>query len=185
MPKAKNDEVQHATDIPEKTVKPPRKKRAPKPVQAAEKPVVDPDRSADTGDTVTVEYIGTLPNGRVFDKSTSENPFVFTIGEKQVLPAFEYLIKGMKVGETKTFALSPLEAYGIWREDQVITVERNTFPAEEHIEIGKKAKVAYSGGTERVMKVVEINDTDIKLDGNHPLSGYTLTYNNVTLTKIE
>ena len=184
MPKAKNDDVQRDTDIPEKTVTSPRKKRASKPAQAVERPV-DPDRSADTGDTVTVEYIGTLPNGRVFDKSTPENPFVFTIGAQQVLPAFEYHVKGMKVGETKSFAISPLEAYGIWQEDRVITVERNTFPAEEHIEIGKKAKVAYSGGTERVMKVVEINDTEIKLDGNHPLSGYTLTYNNVTLTKIE
>ena len=91
----------------------------------------------------------------------------------------------MKVGETKTFAISPLEAYGIWQEDRVITVERNTFPAAEHIEVGKQAKVAFSGGTEQVMKVVEITDTGIKLDGNHPLSGYTLTYNNVTLTKIE
>ena len=184
MPKAKNDDVQRDTDIPEKTIKPPRKKRTLKTAQSLERPV-DPGRSADTGDTVTVEYIGTLPNGKVFDKSTSENPFVFTIGAKQVLPAFEYLIKGMKVGETKSFAISPLEAYGIWREDHVITVERNTFPAEEHIEVGKQAKVAYSGGTERVMKVVEITDAGIKLDGNHPLSGYTLTFNNVILTKIE
>jgi peptidylprolyl isomerase len=184
MPKEKKDVVQHAADIPETTVKPPRKKRVTKPAQAAGRPV-DPERSADIGDTVTVEYIGTLPNGRVFDKSTSENPFVFTIGAQQVLPAFEYLVKGMKVGETKTFAISPYEAYGIWQEDRVITVERDTFPAEERIEVGKKAKVAYSGGTEQVMKVVEITDAGVKLDGNHPLAGYTLTFNNVTLTKIE
>ena len=184
MSKVKKDDVQHAANIPEESVKPSRKKKAPTPAPPANNSV-DPDRLADTGDTVTVEYIGTLPNGRVFDKSTSENPFVFTLGARQVLSSFEHLIKGMKVGETKTFAISPLEAYGIWQEDRVITVERNTFPAAEHIEVGKQAKVAFSGGTEQVMKVVEITDTGIKLDGNHPLSGYTLTYNNVTLTKIE
>ena len=84
MSKVKKDDVQHAANIPEESVKPSRKKKAPTPAPPANNSV-DPDRLADTGDTVTVEYIGTLPNGRVFDKSTSENPFVFTLGARQVL----------------------------------------------------------------------------------------------------
>lgn len=142
-------------------------------------------RSPEAGDTVVIEYTGTLPNGRVFDKATPENPFSFTIGANQALPALEFVIKGMKIGETKTFTLNPMEAYGIWREDLVITVERNTFPAHEQIEVGKRAKVAFSGGSEQVMKVIEITDAGIKMDGNHPLAGYPLTFHNVTLKEIE
>ena len=181
MPDSTLEEILNSVEVAERPAKAPRKKRT---LAAKVKPL-DPSRAADNGDRVTVEYTATLPNGRVFDKATSDNPFSFTLGANQALPAFEYAIKGMTIGETKTITIHPLEAYGIWKEEAVITVERNTFPAGADIQVGKQVKVAFSGGTEQVMKVVGVIDTEVKLDGNHPLAGYPLTYHNLTLQAIE
>lgn len=183
MPRKTAEKVDKSTDTAAKAATTSRRKQAPKPAAASENPA-RPDRVATAGDTITVEYVATLPNGRVFDKATPENPFVFTIGASQALPAFEAAIQGMRVGDTKTFSIHPLEAYGIWREDLVITVDRSSFPPGDQIEIGKRARATAGDGTEHLMKVTEITDAGIKLDGNHPLAGYTLTYNNLTLKAI-
>lgn len=167
----------------EKGAQPKQKKQAPKPKQAAGK-AVDPDRTPVDGDTVTVEYIGTLPTGFIFDKASPENPFVFSIGAGQVLPKFEAVVKSMKVGEPRTFTVHMLEAYGPYREKMVITVPRDSFPAGERIEIGKRARVADNEGNQEVMRVIELTDDTVKLDGNHPLAGETLVFNNVTITAI-
>jgi peptidylprolyl isomerase len=137
--------------------------------------------SADDGVTVTLEYTGILLDGRVFDKATPDNPFVFPVGAGQVMPAFQSAVRGMVVGETRTFAIRPEEAYGLHHEELVITVPRESFPPDERIEAGKRARVADADGNECKMIVLEVTDTGIKLDGNHPLAGQTLNYNNVTL----
>jgi FKBP-type peptidyl-prolyl cis-trans isomerase 2 len=134
------------------------------------------ERAVETGDRVTVHYAGTLDDGEVFDTADGKNPLIFTLGSKQVFPVLEYSVLGMKIGETKKIRLKPIEAFGPWMETAVITVERMTFPADEEIVVGKKAKVAYSGGSERVMRVMEVTDTSVKLDGNHPLAGLYLNY---------
>jgi len=85
---------------------------------------------AKDGDTISLNYIGWLNNGTVFDssiigwqeKDISKNtqinnkldykPLSFQIGSGQVIPGFEKAAKGMKVNETKTFEIPPEEAYG-------------------------------------------------------------------------
>jgi peptidylprolyl isomerase len=142
-------------------------------------------RTAEQGNRVTLEYTGTLPDGRVFDKATPENPFAFIVGAGEAMPAFEAAVQGMQVGETRTFVIQPREAYGIWHEEMLITVPRESFPPDERIEVGKRAKVVDADGNECVTKVIEITDSHIKLDGNHPLAGYALCYNDVRLTAID
>ena len=47
------------------------------------------------GSTVTVQYVGTLDNGRIFDATSDEEPLVFTIGNGQVFPALEAAVIGV------------------------------------------------------------------------------------------
>ena len=69
--------------------------------------------SAKTGDTVTVDYVGTLQNGTKFDSSIDRGqPFSFTLGENRVIQGWELGILGMKVGEKKTLVIPPEQAYG-------------------------------------------------------------------------
>ena len=65
------------------------------------------------GDTVTVNYIGTLQNGQQFDNSyTRGEPFTFTVGEGRVITGWEQGLVGMKTGGQRVLVIPSHLAYG-------------------------------------------------------------------------
>lgn len=62
------------------------------------------ERPAQENDLVTVDFEGKL-NGEVFKGGKADN-YKFVLGVGQMLPAFEDAVKGMGVGEDKTFPLT-------------------------------------------------------------------------------
>ena len=131
---------------------------------------------AQVGSTVTVSYIGTLDNGRIFHSTDEQGPLTFAIGSDQVFPALEQAIIGMRAGELKNVILSAAEAYGPRRQDNIITVARQTFPAGKKIIVGQKLSIEFSGRVSRIMQVSAVGETEVQLDGNHPLAGCELTF---------
>ncbi|MBH1966039.1 MAG: trigger factor [Comamonadaceae bacterium] len=67
------------------------------------------DAAAEDGDRVTVDFTGKI-DGEPFDGGKASD-FPFVIGEGQMLPEFENAVRGMKVGESKTFPLAFPEDY--------------------------------------------------------------------------
>src|SRR5580698_9241174 len=76
--------------------------------------VVGTGTVAQTGDTVSVLYTGTLDNGTVFDASSlhGNQPFTFTLGAGQVIQGWDLGVVGMKVGGTRELTIPPALAYG-------------------------------------------------------------------------
>lgn len=132
--------------------------------------------TAETGCTVTISYIGTLDNGRIFHSTEAEGPLTFTIGTGQVFPALEQAIIGMRAGEAKNVVLSADEAYGPRLQENIIKVARSMFPYNKEITIGQKLSIQFSSGASRVMTIAEVTEASITLDGNHPLAGLPLTF---------
>jgi trigger factor len=62
------------------------------------------DSAAETDDRVTVDFEGKI-DGEPFDGGRAQD-FQFVVGEGQMLQEFEAAVKGMKVGESKTFPLA-------------------------------------------------------------------------------
>lgn len=55
---------------------------------------------AKKGDRVALHYIGKLRNGSVFDSTyIRKKPFQFTIGNDEVIPGLEYVVKQLSLGE--------------------------------------------------------------------------------------
>lgn len=76
--------------------------------------VVGTGDAAAAGDSVTVNYVGSLTNGTVFDASANRGTsgFTFTLGAGQVIKGWDQGIVGMKVGGKRTLAIPASLAYG-------------------------------------------------------------------------
>lgn len=65
------------------------------------------------GDTVFVNYVGTLQDGYEFDNSYKRGePFQFTVGAGRVMKGWEQGLVGMKVGGQRILVIPPDLAYG-------------------------------------------------------------------------
>ncbi len=139
---------------------------------------------AKEGDTVFVHYTGKLEDDTVFDSSRDRDPLSFAIGEGKVIPGFEEQVIGMAPGESKTITIDSENAYGPYREDQVIEVERDRLPDEIEPEVGHQLQVQQANGSTSVVVITDLTDDTVTLDANHPLAGKDLTFD-LELVKVE
>jgi FKBP-type peptidyl-prolyl cis-trans isomerase 2 len=133
-------------------------------------------RRAQNGDRVTVHYIGTLDNGRIFDQRDGDDPLSFVLGNGDVFPAMEAQIVGMKVGEVKNIHLAAEQAYGPRRGENLLHVSRQIFPADRELRVGQQLRVEFGGKEQRLMRVRRTGKQTVLLDGNHDLAGCDLTF---------
>ncbi len=127
-------------------------------------------------DRVTVHYIGTLDNGRIFDQRDADQPLMFTIGAGEVFPALERSIIGMRVGEVKNIYLAAEQAYGLRRDENLLKVSSQLFAADRELRIGQKLSLDLIDEEQRIMRVRAIHEHTVLLDGNHDLAGCDLTF---------
>lgn len=128
------------------------------------------------GDKVSVHYIGKLADGSIFDSTVGEDPFVFTLGEDDLIDGFVNAIQTMSVGDKKTVTLGVEEAYGEWHEDMVIEVPRSEMPADLELQVGDELEVEDEEEEPMLVMVSEMTDETVTLDGNPPLAGEALTF---------
>lgn len=133
--------------------------------------------TAQYGDTVTVHYKGTLDSGEVFADSKGEEPIELTIGDGRYISGFENGVVGMEVGETKTVTIPPDEAFGTRRDELVVKVDREQFPEDLTPAVGQRFQVKQESGDTLEVTVADLDEQTVTLDANHPLAGYTLTFN--------
>ena len=148
------------------------------------------------GDNVSVNYIGKLDNGTVFDTSLIDiakeaglydanstrtyEPMSFVVGTGQMISGFDNGVLNMTVGEEKTLKLSPDEAYGEYNQEYLVPVPRSDLENASIVpEIGKQV-----GTLMGVATIVDITGSNVTLDFNSPLAGKNLTFD-VTVVSIE
>ena len=67
---------------------------------------------ATAGQTVSVNYRGTLENGKEFDSSYERGPFSFPLGAGRVIKGWDEGVAGMKVGGKRKLVIPPELGYG-------------------------------------------------------------------------
>jgi FKBP-type peptidyl-prolyl cis-trans isomerase SlyD len=71
--------------------------------------------------------------------------------------------------------MAPEDAYGELMEEMIQVISRDMFEGIDNIEVGMQFHADVSSGS-GVVTVVNIEDDDITIDGNHPLAGLALTF---------
>ncbi len=132
--------------------------------------------NAKLGDKVKVHYAGKLENGFVFDSSKDRSPLEFTLGEKKVIPGFEDAVIGMTIGESKTIEIPANQAYGPYRKELVLEVEKTKLPENIKPEIGQQLQLKQPDDQVVIVTIIGLTDTHVTLDANHPLAGKDLTF---------
>jgi FKBP-type peptidyl-prolyl cis-trans isomerase 2 len=127
------------------------------------------------GSTVTVQYkLFSVDNRLLYE---SEEPLTFTVGEDDILPAFEANLMGLSSGDKHRFTLSPEEAYGDYQEELVFTLSRQQLMDDgEDIVPGQTLTLFTPEGESILVTVLDVTDSTITVDANHPLAGQTLVY---------
>lgn len=146
------------------------------------------------GDIIAVDYTLTMPDKSVADTTNEAlakkakiysddrvySPFIFKVGEGQVIKGFDKAVVGMKIGETKNVRVSPDEAYGESDPTRINTLDISIFSAGN---IVPKVWESYTV-MGRVVKVTSIKGNNVTVDGNHPMAGKPLVFT-ITVKNIE
>jgi peptidylprolyl isomerase len=133
-------------------------------------------QQAQVGDTVKVEYTGTLEDGTEFDSSFGREPLEFTVGDGSMIPGFDQAVRGMEPGESKVVVIPADDAYGSHRDDLIIDVSRDAFAEGLDPQVGQQLTMRQSDGREIPVTVIAANETAVTLDANHRLAGKDLTF---------
>ena len=117
----------------------------------------------------------------VIEEATAEKPFQFISGFGITLDAFENQMMALEQGGTFDFTLTKDEAYGDVEPERILDLDRSVFSINGHFDhehIFKDAIVPLQNedGNRFYGKVLDVTDTNVKIDLNHPLAGKALHF---------
>ncbi|MCG3215159.1 MAG: FKBP-type peptidyl-prolyl cis-trans isomerase [Candidatus Heimdallarchaeota archaeon] len=140
-----------------------------------------------SGDMVNINYTGrTKEDNKVFDTTFEDvakkedifdekviyRPFTLIIGKNWLPEGLEEEIIGMKEGEKKTIEFEAKKGFGLRDRSKIRLVQRREFQRHQ-IKPKEDMKVEIGGQEGRILKV---SSSRVKVDFNHDLAGYDLSY---------
>lgn len=131
---------------------------------------------AKMGDVVRINYTGRLTNGIQFDSSAGKEPLEFTLGLGQVIKGLEAHVAGMETGDKSTVTIPCEQAYGTHRPEAIQTLDRAKVPSGIDVRVGTQLQARTADGGLMPITVVELDETSVKVDANHPLAGQDLVF---------
>jgi FKBP-type peptidyl-prolyl cis-trans isomerase SlyD len=131
--------------------------------------------------SITYELRRDTVGGDLVETVTSDSPLTFLFGAGGMLPKFEENLKGMKIGEEFKFGLNSEDAYGPVVDNAIVDVPIEVFKVEGEIDQtmlqpGNMIPMMDNSGNRLNGMVVEIRDTLVTMDFNHPMAGKNLFF---------
>ncbi len=125
---------------------------------------------------VSMDYEMKDEDGNVLENTEETGPGEFLVGHSQLMPAVEEALADKTVGDAVTVDLAPDQAFGERHEELVEKIDRDKFSKEMPMEIGHQFEVPASDGQPMIVRVVDLTDSQVTFDSNHPLAGKSLSF---------
>jgi len=129
----------------------------------------------DTHKVVTLNYTLKDDDGNVIDQS-SDASFVYLHGASNIVPGLENALQGKASGDEFSVAVQPEEGYGVRDDTRVQAVPRAMFDDDAEIAPGMQFHAQGPDGGQLVVTVMQVEDDQVTVDGNHPLAGVILNF---------
>ncbi len=111
----------------------------------------------------------------VIDES-SDGQFFFLVGHENIVPGLESELLDLVKGDKRVISVSPEQGYGVRDESKVIALPRTALPKDFVVEIGLPLELEDQQGNAFPVWIAGTHDSDVVLDGNHPLADETLHF---------
>ncbi len=134
-------------------------------------------KTVEKGNTIKVEYTGTLDDGTVFDASEKHGQLLeFEVGSGQLIKGFDDAVLGMKIGQEKKVVINTENAYGQHNPQLMKEIPAEQLPQTQKPEVGMTLIINLPNGAKFPATIAKVDVETVTLDLNHPLAGKTLTF---------
>ncbi len=124
---------------------------------------------------VSFDYTLKNDKGEILDTSENSQPLTYIHGKGFMIPGLEKALEGKKEGESFKTTIKSKEAYGDYNEKLIFEIEKEKLGNIKNMEVGMHVKMQIEKGLV-VLKIVSIEDQQVKVDANHPLAGQDLYF---------
>ncbi len=114
--------------------------------------------------------------GEQHDELTKREPLVYVHGYAQIIPGLERGMDGARRGERRSLLLEPDEAFGERDPDARLEIDRKDLPNANNVTLGDELICTAPDGSECAYRIVELGESDIVADCNHPLAGQRVRF---------
>lgn len=123
---------------------------------------------------------------QLIEQTSKEQPFVFLFGVGQLLPDFEKNLLNKKAGDAFDFKIDAASGYGLAEEEMIVRINREAFFVDgkfddERVRVGEDLAMNDADGNQLMGTVIDVNDTHVTMDFNHPLAGHNLHFSGEVL----
>ncbi|HAZ12811.1 MAG: hypothetical protein A2X86_04100 [Bdellovibrionales bacterium GWA2_49_15] len=125
---------------------------------------------------VSMHYVLRDMAGEVVDQSETDGPLSFIQGIGNIIPGLERVLEGKSIGDKFKITITPEDGgYGAIQPELIGKVPRSNFDENENLELGLVFEVNNEQG-QYLARVVELDETHVTLDANHPMAGQILNF---------
>ncbi|MBT8433268.1 MAG: peptidylprolyl isomerase [Gammaproteobacteria bacterium] len=125
---------------------------------------------------VTLFYRIGLTDDQVLEDNFDDEPMTVTLGCGEMAEGLELALIGLKAGDEQTIDIGPDLAFGHIDETLFRALARAEFDPDIELEPGLIIEFATGEGETLPGTILDFNDSEVRVDLNHPLAGQTVRY---------
>jgi len=130
---------------------------------------------------VVLHYAVSDSEDTLIDSSYDHSPLSVIQGSHYLIPGLEDALVDHKAGDKFEVEVSADNAYGQREDGFVQTVPKDMFAGIEDLTVGSQLRATTDDGEQTVI-VIDAQENEITVDGNHPLAGMDLKFDVEILT---
>lgn len=117
-------------------------------------------------------------DGQIEEVITTEDAIEYLHGAENIIPGLEEALEGKSVGDKFAIMISPDKGYGEYDAEDIDEIPLAEFELDtSDLQVGEEIELwSEEDGDIFEATILDITDTMIKLDFNHPMAGKTLNY---------